>query len=427
IVSACNMVSIFRNADFKNERGYSYTKLLAAATEVGQFISYFGHTSKTINKSIPQVPLDTISAVFSIVSTGFSGVVTLMDGWKAVDNKNQQRSLACLGSGIFYFSAFGIQTIQLLSKLKKYAHLKIPKGDLFSFGLVLIAGGIGYWADTLAFDPYQEFLRNCILSKDATKKLKNWKEVHGLEVLQELVEKRNTIVSEEFKLLRDMETSIKEFMSYQSNIFMDPDHTKRSETTTINNRHMRQWTTNYLTINKLTVHCAINEIYFNSELDYSLRIFYFTDNKKETLYYVDVDGKFEETPFGCSITFHRNALRVSVPYATEIVYACFCQRIIYSNGWCQPPEKEVEGSEQKEAVYWVGRVHFDYDYTTQPIYGLFSWGKEDGDPKKLADHTAYQRKENRTYLTLEEVTNIIKKDRKTITDIRSMNQFEYIN
>lgn len=387
-VSACNLAASVSTADFNKAPVSGFISIAGAITELGQFITNFISLFSELPEHLAK-RLMTLSKGLGVVATTAIGVVNIIDGATAIRQNNTKAGLAYIGSAVGFFAAAGISVGLMLRTPPKWARNK--------YLIIAYAVGIGLMllAIYLTHTPMEKFLANCILKEGAMKKVKGWKTMQGHEIMQRLCENKEDIIGDEFPKWHNLRESFECFIMLLMNMKVNATHEKPKA---------GKWYDGFSTthvLKKVSIECFYNNLTFDSDVEYSLRVFYSKPADEDYLYCKDIDGSFKEISSGCQIEYDRSLIDKAIPDTYKIHTAYFFQRVVYKDGLCFPPVNKVGISGEDKNVYFMERVDVDSLYMN--MRGMYL-------AKSVKDIMEISGSENRAPFTVSKLNEIIGKN-----------------
>jgi|GEM_PF-6847036 len=388
-MSACNLAATVSNANFDKAPIHGLVSITAAITELGQFTTNFIALYSKIPEHLYKRFMN-LSQGLGVVATTALGIVNVIDGIDALNKNNTKAGLAYIGSALGFFAAAGITAAQLLSAAPPWwaRNKYLIIAYIVGVGLMLLA-------IYLTHTPMEEFLANCILQKDAVKKVDGWKSMKGHEIMQKLCENKEDIIGSNFPDWHSLRKSLECFMLLMMNMNVKPKHeVNKHEDASWWKKIVYSYTTEY-ELKSISVECFYNNLTFDSHVEYSLRVFYTKPNDEDNLYCKDISGYFTETDNGCKIEYSRWLIDINLLSSHKARVAYFFQRVIYDNGSCFPPIND-----KGEDIYFMERVDIDSVYSNVGNGGGYIY-------KAAKDIMELNGNENRAPLSIDKLHEIV--------------------
>ncbi len=196
---------IVSKSDYSNQsKWFSRSLYTAAIAEVLQFTFHFSSFYIATNG------LSMLSTVAGGVSSIAMAFVSLFEAWEAYEDNNTTATVLYAGAALAFLFA-GVLTLGTVGSSTANPLIIVA---------TFVAVALFITASLYKFTPIEKYLANCVLQEDAPKKIKKWQNMSGNEIIEKLCLVKNDIVSDKFKSLRNLDTSIKQFQNLLTNIDM---------------------------------------------------------------------------------------------------------------------------------------------------------------------------------------------------------------
>ncbi len=345
IFSMLNLV-IVSKSDYSNQsKWFSRSLYTAAIAEVLQFTFHFSSFYIATNG------LSMLSTVAGGVSSIAMAFVSLFEAWEAYEDNNTTATVLYAGAALAFLFA-GVLTLGTVGSSTANPLIIVA---------TFVAVALFITASLYKFTPIEKYLANCVLQEDAPKKIKKWQNMSGNEIIEKLCLVKNDIVSDKFKSLRNLDTSIKQFQNLLTNIDMQVSYNLIDKKTGI----FGNTVSSYL-FDTAKFNCYFKNIRYSSVNQFGLRIFYSTSGNNK-LCYKDIGATPFHTENGCEVIYTSTMLRNAVSPGSTIYSVFFYHRVVDDDTSTYP--EKINGIDQ----YFIRKLVFEYFTTTSIMTnGYFS-------------------------------------------------------
>lgn len=225
------------------ELAKSVTSTVGVTTEIAWFMTKYAERHVTRTTDLARKTMSANNLIGK-ANVGISVVVSLFDSVNAFRGRDHDAGVAyigaavCYGVSLFFMTKVGISSLGGLS-----VATGIGVGTLASalsiialiVAVVLIFVVLIYLQDT----PFEQYLKNCILSSKATKKIEEWQAMTQNQLINAIVGAKKRIVSAKFDEWYDLKKSFEELILLTSACKMNPEYTRTKYTYDLADRSLK--------------------------------------------------------------------------------------------------------------------------------------------------------------------------------------------
>lgn len=233
MLSALNLMGAIGKLGKKKdnfELSKNVMNIAGVSTEIAWYMTKYAEKHFTLTTEIAK-KIGSANSLIGKVNVGISIIINLFDGGNAFRGRDYDASAAymgaavCYGISLFFMTKTGIASLGGLSMVTG-----IGVGTLASIlSIIALVAAVAitfiaiiYLQDT----PLEQYLKNCILSSRAIKKINGWQAMTQVQLINALVKAKKEIVNDNFNRWTDLKVSFEEFILLTSVCKVIPEYTQ---------------------------------------------------------------------------------------------------------------------------------------------------------------------------------------------------------